>query len=205
MNARVTRSETAPDKVEEGANRIKEVVIPQVKKLQGFKGGYWLIDRKTGKGFGVTLFENEAALRATEDAAAKIRVQVPTGTKITGVESYEVVGTIPVQGPAAAARATKFEASPDKFNEVTKFVNGTVIPSTKKIAGVKGGYWLIDRHTGKGLALALFEDAAAVRASEDSAAKIRSQATQELNVKFTGVEQYEVYAQAVAEPAMASR
>lgn len=205
MHARVTRSETAPDKAEEGTKRIKENVIPQVKKLDGFKGGYWLVDRTTGKGFGLTLFENEAALRATEDAAAKIRAQVPAGVKITGVESYEVVGTIPAQGQVAAARATKFEGSPDKIKDLIKYTNENVIPSAKKIPGLKGGYWLIDRQSGKGFSLTLFESAAAVRASEDSAAKIRSQATQDLNAKFTGVEHYEVYAQAVAEPAMASR
>lgn len=205
MHARVTRSETAPDKTEEVTGRIKESVIPQIKKLEGFKGGYWLIDPTTGKGFGLTLFENEAALRATEDAAAKIRAQVPAGIRITGVESYEVVATIPVQGPVAAGRATKFEGSPDKIKDFIKYTNENVIPSAKKITGLKGGYWLIDRKTGKGFALTLFESTAAVRASEDSAKKIRSQATEELGAKFTGVEHYDVYAQAVAEPAMASR
>jgi hypothetical protein len=34
---------------------------------------------------------------------------------------------------------------------------------------------------------------------------MRSQATQQLDVKFTGVERYEVLAQALAEPAMAGR
>jgi hypothetical protein len=180
-------------------------VVPQVKKLAGFKGGYWLVDRTTGKGFGLTLFENEAAVRATEDAAAKIRAQVPAGVKITGVESYEVVATIPVQGPVAAGRATKFEGSPDKIKDFIKYTNENVIPSAKKITGLKGGYWLIDRQTGKGFALTLFESASAVRASEESASKIRSQATQDLGAKVTGVEQYDVFAQAVAEPAMASR
>jgi hypothetical protein len=195
----------SPDKAEERAAGIKENVIPQVKKLEGFRGGYWLVDRKSGKGLGLTLFENAAALRATEDAAAKIRAQAPAGVKITGVESYEVVATIPVQGRVAAARTTKFEGSPEKINEFIKYTNENVIPSAKKIAGLKGGYWLIDRQSGKGLAVTLFESEAAVRASEESAAKIRSEATEKLKTKVSGVEQYEVYAQAVAEPAMASR
>lgn len=205
MHARVTRSETAPEKTEEVTNRIKENVIPQIKKLEGFKGGYWLIDRASGKGFGLTLFENEAALGATDDAAAKIRAQAPAGAKITGVETYEVVATIPVQGMVNAGRASKFEGSPDKIKEFIKYTNDNVIPSAKKIPGLKGGYWLIDRQSGRGFALTLFESAAALRASEEAAAKIRSKATQDLGAKLTGVEQYDVYAQAVAEPAMASR
>jgi hypothetical protein len=205
MHARVTRSETAPDKVEEGLKHIKENVIPRARKLDGFKGGYWLVDRVSGKGFGVTLFEDEVALRATEDAAAQLRSQAPAAIKITGVERYEVVGAIPVQGPVAAGRATKFEGSPDKISEFIKYTNDSVIPSAKKIPGLKGGYWLIDRASAMGMAVTLFESDSALRASEDSAAQMRSQATQQLDAKFTGVERYEVFAQALAEPAIAGR
>jgi hypothetical protein len=72
------------------------MVIPNAKRLQGFKGGYWLVDRATGKGFGLTLFESEAALRATEEAAAQIRAQASSVTKIIGVERYEVIAEVQV-------------------------------------------------------------------------------------------------------------
>jgi heme-degrading monooxygenase HmoA len=205
MHARVTRSETPPDKVEEGIKRLKENVIPKVKTLEGFKGGYWLVDRMSGKGFGITLFENEAALRATEDAAAQLRSQAPSVMKITGVERYEVVAAIPVQGSVAAGRATTLEGSPGKVGEFIKYTNDSVIPAAKKMPGLKGGYWLIDRQSAKGFVVTLFESESALRASEDSAAQMRSQATQQLDVKFTGVERYEVLAQALAEPAIAGR
>lgn len=92
MHARVTKFEGSPQEIETGIKQIKEQVIPSAKKLAGFKGGYWLLDRSSGKGFGITLFESESAVRASEDAAAKLRDAVQTGgTKITGVERYEVV------------------------------------------------------------------------------------------------------------------
>ena len=98
MHARVTKFEAAPQQADKGIKLIKDVVIPSAKKLAGFKGGYWLIDRASGKGFGVTFFESESALRASEDASAKIRAEATeaTGTKITGVERYEVVAEVPV-------------------------------------------------------------------------------------------------------------
>jgi hypothetical protein len=93
MHARVVRFKSAPARIDEGVRNIKENVIPNAKKLAGFKGGYWLVDRKTGVGFGVTLFESEAALQSSEEAAKKIRDQAATTgvTQITGVERYEVV------------------------------------------------------------------------------------------------------------------
>ncbi len=93
MHARVTHFKGEPAKLDEGVRNIKEIVIPAAKKLSGFKGGYWLVDRKTGKGFSVTLFESEEALRSSEEAAKQIREKATsTGvTQITGVEQYEVV------------------------------------------------------------------------------------------------------------------
>ncbi len=93
MHARVTRFKGEPARLDEGIRNIKDNVIPNAKKLAGFKGGYWVVDRKTGVGFGITLFESEAALQSSEEAAKKIREQASsTGvTQITGVERYEVV------------------------------------------------------------------------------------------------------------------
>ena len=93
MHARVTRFKSEPARVDEGIRTIKEQVVPSAKKLAGFKGGYWLVDRRTGEGFSVTLFESEAALASSEESAKKIRAQAEAagGSKITGVERYEVV------------------------------------------------------------------------------------------------------------------
>ena len=104
MHARLTKFEGSPHEIETGIKQIKEQVIPTAKKLAGFKGGYWFVDRTTGKGFSITLFETESALRASDDAAAKLRAEVTrtSGTKITGVESYEVVAEARVAEMAPA-------------------------------------------------------------------------------------------------------
>src|SRR5256886_9508577 len=90
MFARVTRYEGDPDKLEAATKLIKETIAPAAKRLQGFKGGYWLVDRATGKGFSVTLFESEPALHATEDDAAQLPSRASSIVKIIPVERYEV-------------------------------------------------------------------------------------------------------------------
>jgi len=101
MHARVTKFEGSPDQLDAAIKLVKETIVPGAKKLAGFKGGYWLVDRASGKGFSVTLFESEAALKASEDAAAQLRSQASSLTKITGVERYEVVAQVE---PAMANR-----------------------------------------------------------------------------------------------------
>ena len=103
------------------------------------------------------------------------------------------------------ARVTKFEGSPAQRDALIKYAKETIIPATKKIPGFKGGYWLLDPQSGKGFSVTLFESEAALKASEDSATQIRTQASQAIGAKITGVERYEVVAQAVVEPAMAAR
>ncbi len=91
MFARVTRFEGEPEQLDAAIKLVKETVAPAAKRLQGFKAGYWLIDRATGKGFSVTMFESEAALHASEDDAAQLRSRASSLAKITAVERYEVV------------------------------------------------------------------------------------------------------------------
>jgi len=103
MHARVTRFSSSPEKIEDGIKLIKETIVPGAKKIAGFKGGYWLLDRKAAKGFSVTLFESESALKASEDAAAQLRSRATAvGVQITGVEQYEVVAEAKVEELARA-------------------------------------------------------------------------------------------------------
>lgn len=93
MYARVTHFSTEPAKLGEGIRRINESIIPWAKQVPGFKGGYWLVDRKSGKGFGVTLFESEEALLSSEASAKRQRDQTAASgvAQPTDVEVYEVV------------------------------------------------------------------------------------------------------------------
>jgi hypothetical protein len=97
MFARVTRYEGSPSEIEAGIKLIKETIAPAARRLQGFKGGYWLLDRANGEGLSVTLFESESALHATEDDAAQLRSRASSIVKITAVERYEVVAEAEVE------------------------------------------------------------------------------------------------------------
>lgn len=102
MFARVTRFEGEPDQLDAAIKLVRETIAPGAKRLQGFRAGYWLVDRATGKGFSVTLFESEAALHESEDDAAQLRSRASSVTRITAVERYEVVAEARVEELAPA-------------------------------------------------------------------------------------------------------
>jgi len=94
MYARVTTLESPPDKIDDASRFVQEQVLPQLQQIDGFKGFIALGGQVSGKLLGVAFWENEEALKATEEAAARIRGGVAEATggaaTVTGVENYEV-------------------------------------------------------------------------------------------------------------------
>jgi hypothetical protein len=96
MHARVTISETDPDKVDLALQVINDDIIPAAKQIPGLKGAYWLGDRVTGKGVTITLFESEEALKNSEETGKQLRSEAAKkiGLTIQSIDRYEVLAQI---------------------------------------------------------------------------------------------------------------
>jgi heme-degrading monooxygenase HmoA len=93
MYARITRLEAPASGFDDGVAQVNAEVIPAVKGLDGFAGAYFLGDRATGALVSVVLWDTEEQMKASEDAAERIRgsaAQSAQGT-IQSVERYEVI------------------------------------------------------------------------------------------------------------------
>src|SRR5215212_8103799 len=74
MFARVSTYEGRPEQLDEMHHEGLEHVLPALEMQDGFSGGLVLADRQSGKVLAVTLWENEQAMEATEDASHWLRV-----------------------------------------------------------------------------------------------------------------------------------
>ncbi len=92
MFARVTQVQAPPERVDSGIDSFKNQVVPAVKGVDGFKGALLLVDRSTGKGIGITLWESEDARRRGADAVDEARSATlkAMGGGSPPVEEYEV-------------------------------------------------------------------------------------------------------------------
>jgi heme-degrading monooxygenase HmoA len=90
--ARVSMFEGSPDQIDEFLRQSREQVLPQAKQDEGFKGIIALTDGQSGKLLGITLWESEEAMRATEQDANQLREESAeaSGGTVAGVERYEV-------------------------------------------------------------------------------------------------------------------
>ncbi len=79
--------------IDESLRQAREVILPQAKEMDpGFKGIIALTDRQGGKLLGITFWESEEAMRASEEAANRLREESAEagGGTVAGVERYEV-------------------------------------------------------------------------------------------------------------------
>ena len=92
MYARVSMFESSPDQIDEFLRQAREQVLPQAKQDEGFKGMVALTDRQSGKTLGISFWESEEAMRASEEGANRLREESAEAGKgtVVGVERYEV-------------------------------------------------------------------------------------------------------------------
>lgn len=127
MYARISTLEGSPEHIDEGLRQVRENVLPQIQQQEGFKGMVALADRQTGKTIGITFWESEEALKASEEAADRLREDSAEAMSdtIAGVERYEVgLFEVPSAGPLGAVT--------DTVGGVTDTVGG----ATQPVSGV---------------------------------------------------------------------
>lgn len=92
MYARVTTLEGPPEKIDDATRHVQENLLPELRQMDGFEGFIALGDRQSGKVLGVVLWESEEALRASEEAASRLRggTADATGATVADVDRYEV-------------------------------------------------------------------------------------------------------------------
>lgn len=91
MHARVTNLKGTPEDADRGIDDFRANVVPFARE-QG-KGAILLVDRENGEAIAITLWEDEQALRASEDAAVALRAGAADqmgASEAPAVARYEV-------------------------------------------------------------------------------------------------------------------
>jgi heme-degrading monooxygenase HmoA len=93
--ARVSRIEGSPDQIDPATEHLRENILPRLRSLDGWKGVLSLADRDTGRACGITFWESQEALQASEERADDLRRESAeaSGGTIAGVERYDVAFT----------------------------------------------------------------------------------------------------------------
>ncbi|MEO6350412.1 MAG: hypothetical protein ABIP53_07155 [Candidatus Limnocylindrales bacterium] len=75
MYARHVTVHGSPDKMDEGIRSLRERVLPVLQGCAGFKGQLLLVDRDKGEAIGISLWDTEENMRASEEKVQAARQQ----------------------------------------------------------------------------------------------------------------------------------
>jgi len=92
MNARIGRVSFSPDRADDMIGHVRDTIVPGYEGKDGFKGFTLLLDRSGGEGIGISFWESEQAMHATDDLGAQAREGAAGagGGSDQGVAHYEV-------------------------------------------------------------------------------------------------------------------
>ena len=83
MYARHVTVRGSTDKLEEGINSVREHVVPVLKGCNGFRGQLLLVDRDRGEAIGISLWDSEEDMNASEEKVAAARQQTADNVDAT--------------------------------------------------------------------------------------------------------------------------
>ena len=90
------------------------------------------------------------------------------------------------------ARVSTFQSPADKLAESEQILQTEIAPKVLEMEGNRGIISLVDRETGKSLAITLWESEDALHASEESANQVRAKAASASGGETTSVERFDV-------------
>jgi heme-degrading monooxygenase HmoA len=73
MHARMGRVDFQPDKADDVVSHVRDTVVSRYEGADGFKGFTLLLDRSNGEGIGLSFWESEDAMHATDEIGDQAR------------------------------------------------------------------------------------------------------------------------------------
>jgi hypothetical protein len=93
------------------------------------------------------------------------------------------------------ARVSTVATTSGRAEDTVRHIQDEILPRIEKQPGSQGGLWLMDRQTGKVLAITLWKDEAAMLASRGQVTQATGDRGRELGIATQSAEGFEVVAQ----------
>jgi heme-degrading monooxygenase HmoA len=204
MHARVAAFEQSD------TSRIDELLATVREKMDagedipGVKRVLTLVDRDAGEIVAVTFFDSEEAVHQAEPAFERLGEEIPEELRgrRASLEVYEVAIEEIADG-AKAARVSTLEGPADTIDEGIEFIKGQILPAMTDLSGWKGVLGIVDRSTGRTKTITFWDTAESLRASEERATELRTEAAAAMAETIKAVDRYEVMLSEVLTPTSA--
>ena len=186
MYARSTTIQAQPTSIDAGITHMRDKVMPALEAIGGCVGMSLLVDRTSGRCIATSSWESEEAMRASAESLRTIRDQA---AELFGggaqIEEWEI-GAMHREhraGEGACVRATWVKVDPDQLDGGIEFYKATILPALEELEGFCSASLLVDRASGRGVAVATFDNAEALEQNKDQLDGIKATGSREAHAE----------------------
>ena len=196
MIGRAVIATANPARVDDGVAFVRDEVLPVVAGLPGSYGlGMW-VNRQTGEIVVNTVWQDEAAEKASDQRLASLRAEALRRLGATGarVELFEpvVVWQSEPNEVGQWVRAVEVRHAPDRLEEDLAGFRENTLPATRELPGVTGVVLLANRTTGLTVLNVTYRSREEFDASRERGATLRAKALARMGAELEKLTELQV-------------
>jgi len=187
--ARSTTFHGRPDNTDAAIDFIKSEAGPMLEQIEGCRGLSMLVDHETGHCIATSSWENEEAMRASDEQLRRTRDR---GRDILGgpmqIDEWEIAAMHRTDH-GECCRVSWLRGDLDAMTEAFR---AGILPDLDQTPGFCSASLLVNRSAGLGCATTAWETRAAMEASRSSADDMRSRAASEAGGEIVDVHEFDL-------------
>jgi len=185
-----------PLSVDIGIAHVRDVVIPELQKIDGFVGLSLLVDRQSGRCIATSSWETITAMRGSAEKVALIRDHA--ALMFDGSASVEewAIALLHRRRRAqegACVRATWLKVVPDQLDRSLEFYRAFVVPEIEDLDGFCSASLMIDHPAARRAVLcSTFDSLETMALNRERATELRSRRARDLGAEIVDVYEFEL-------------
>lgn len=189
MYARSTTFNGMPGNIDAGIRFVKSEAAPMLETIEGGRGLSMLVDRETGQCIATSSWENEEAMRGSDEQLRPIRDR---GRDILGGSMQMDEWEIAVMHRTHHGECCRVSWLQGDLDAMTETFRVGILPELEQTPGFCSASLLVNRSTGLGCATTAWETRATMEASRTSADEMRSRAASEAGGEIVDVHEFDL-------------
>ena len=206
MFARSTTFNANRESIDAGIALIRDEVWPALQAMDGCIGLSMMVDRESGRCIATSAWENENAMRASEDSVRPLRdraAQILGGD--SQVDEWEIAYMHRDHNSAdgACVRATWMRMDPGSMDRALDVYRLASLPAMEDLPGFCSASLFLDRTNGRAVSNVTYDDRETMERIRDQAASLRSEGAREAGAEVIDVAEFELVLAHLHVPEMA--
>jgi len=194
--ARSTTIAAQPSSVDIGIAHVRDVVMPALKKIDGYVGLSLLVDRQSGICIATSAWETMEAMRASAERFAPIRDQQALMFDGSAwVEEWDIVllHRDHRSHEGACVRAAWLKVVPDQLSRSLDLYRTSVLPELENLDGFCSASLMVDHPAcRRAVSCSTFDSMDAMARNRDRATELRSRRVRDLGAEVLDVAEFEL-------------